>query len=76
MRAGAYRVRTDRLGDILELLLAAIHEVDVQLAFDLAVHLLGNEDTARIGDPLQPNGYGDPVAVEDNVTKIKSDTQT
>ena len=77
MRPRAYRVRTDRLGDVLELLLAAILEANVQLAFHFAVHLLGDQDAARIGDPLQPDSNGDPVAVEitilpnGNVTKVE-----
>jgi len=33
-------------------LLAAILEANVQLAFYFAVNLLGNQDAARIGDPL------------------------
>jgi hypothetical protein len=79
MRSRAHRVRTDRLGDVLELQLAAILEANVQLAFDFAVHLLGNQDAAGISNPLQPDGNGDPVAVEitvlpnDNVTKVEPD---
>jgi hypothetical protein len=74
-RSRAYRVRADRLGDVLELLLAAILEANGQLAFDFAVHLLGNQDAARICDPFQPDRNVDPVAVEftvlpnDDVTK-------
>jgi len=47
-----------------------------------AIHLLGNQDAARIGDPLQPDRNVDPVAVEftvlpnDNVTKVDPDAQT
>jgi hypothetical protein len=52
MRTRAYRVHTDRLGNVLELLLASILEANVNLALDFAVHLLGNQDAARIGDPL------------------------
>jgi hypothetical protein len=79
MLARAYSVGADRSGDVLELLLAAILEANVELAFDFAVHLFGNEDAARIGDPLQPDGNVDPVAVEftvlpnDNVTKVEPD---
>jgi hypothetical protein len=82
MCSRAYSVSADRLGDILEVLLAAILEANVQLAFDLVVHLLGNQDAARIGDPLQPDRNVDPVAVQvtvmpnDNVTKIEPDAQT
>src|ERR1700730_6841339 len=81
MRSHANRVRTGRLGDVLELLLAAILETNVQLAFHFAVHLLGDQDAARIGDPLQPDSNGDPVAVEitilpnDNVTKVEPNAQ-
>jgi len=79
MRSRAYTVNADWLGDVLELLLAAILEANVQLAFNFAVDLFGNEDAARIGDPLQPDSNVDPVAVEftvlpnDNVTKVEPD---
>src|SRR4029077_12621163 len=79
MRSRVYRVRTDRLGDVLEMLLATILEAKVQLPFDFAVNLFGDHDAARIGDPLQPDSNGDPVAVEiavlpnDNVTKVEPD---
>ena len=79
MRSGVYSVSADRPGDVLELLLTAILEANVQLAFDFAVHLLGNQDAARIGDPLQAYCNVDPVAVEftvlpnDNVTKVEPD---
>ena len=49
------------------------------LGLHAAVHLLGNQDAARIGDPLQPDSNVDPVAVEitvlpnDNVTKVEPD---
>jgi hypothetical protein len=64
------------------MLIAAILEANVQLAFDFAVHLLGNQDATWIGDPLQPDSNVDPVAVEftvlpnDNVTKVDPDAQT
>jgi hypothetical protein len=79
MRCRAYSVGADRLGDVLELLLAAILEANIQLAFDFAAHLFGNQDAARIGDPFQPDSNVDPVAVEvsvlpdDNVTKVEPD---
>jgi hypothetical protein len=79
MRSHAYRVGADRFGDVLQLMLAAILEANVQLAFHFAVHLLGNQDAARIGDPLQPDSNVDPVAVEltvppnDNITKVEPD---
>jgi len=49
-----------------------------KLAFDFAVHLLGIRMPARIGNPLQPDSNGDPIAVEitilpnGNVTKVLS----
>ena len=52
MRSRARGVSADRLGDVLELLFAAILEADVELAFDFAINLIGNQDAARIGDPL------------------------
>ena len=52
MRSRAHGVSADRPGDVLELLLAPILKANVQLAFDFAVNLLGNQDAARIGDPF------------------------
>ena len=62
MLTRADSVGANRLGDVLELLFAPVLEASVQLAFDFAVHLLGNQDAARIGDPLQPDRNVDPVA--------------
>jgi hypothetical protein len=79
MRSSADSVSANRLGNILEMLLTAILEATIQLAFDFALDLLGNQDAARIGDPLQPNRNVDPVAVEftvlpnDDVTKVEPD---
>jgi hypothetical protein len=81
MRPCAYGIRADRLGDVLELLLAAVLETDVELAFDFAEHLFRDQDAARIGDTLQPDSNVGPVAVkvavlpDDNVTKIEPDAQ-
>ena len=80
-RSRADSVGADRLGDVLELLLATILEASVQLALDFVVDLVGNQDTARIGGPLQPDSNVDPVAVEvtvlpnDDVTKVEPDPQ-
>ena len=76
MRSRADGICADRLGDILEPLLAPVLEANIQLAFDFTVDLLGNQDAARVGDPLQPDSNVDPVAVEftvlpnDNVTRL------
>src|SRR4029450_9955663 len=81
MHADAYCVCADRLGDVLELPLAAVLETDVELAFDLAENLFRNQDGARIGDALQPDSNVGPVAVkvavlpDDNITKIEPDAQ-
>src|SRR6476660_5242663 len=82
MRPDADGISADRFRDVFELLFAAILEASIQLAFDFAVNLLGNQDASRIGDPLQPDRNVDPVAVEftilpnDNVTKVDPDAQT
>ena len=52
MRSRAHRVGADRLGDVLELLPAPILEASIQLAFDFAIHLFGDQDAARIGYPF------------------------
>src|SRR5262249_34491750 len=51
MRSRVNSVSADRLGNVLELLFATLLEANLQLAFDFAVHLLRNQDAARIGDP-------------------------
>src|SRR5215813_6711330 len=77
MRSRAYSKCADRLGDVLEVLFAAILEANIQLAFDLAGDLFGHQDATRIGDPLQPHSNVDPVALEvailpnDHVTKVE-----
>src|ERR1700758_4054509 len=78
MRSRARRICTDRLGDVVELQLAAILEANVQLAFDFAVHLLGNQNAARIGDPHRRTAMLMPspeitVLPNDNVTKVEPD---
>ena len=81
MRSRAHSVGADRLGDVLELLLAAALEANVELAFDFAVDLFRDQDAARIGGSLQPDGNVDAVAVEvtvrpnDDVTKVEPDAQ-
>src|SRR5262249_10297997 len=81
MRARGYGISANGLGDVLEVLLAAILQATVQLAVDLAVTLLGHQDAARIGDPFQPDSDIDPVAIElavladDYVTKVQPDAQ-
>jgi hypothetical protein len=62
MRSRAHGVNADRPGDVLELLFAPVLEADIELAFDFAIHLFGNQDAARIGGPLQPDRNVDPVA--------------
>jgi len=62
MRSCADSVGADRPGNVLELLAAAILEANVQLVFDFALDLFGNQDAARIGGPLQPDSNVDPVA--------------
>jgi hypothetical protein len=50
-----------------------------RLALDLVVHLLGDQDTAWIGDPFQPDSNVGPFAVEvtvlpnDNVSNVEPD---
>jgi hypothetical protein len=52
MRSDADGISADRFRDVFELLFAAILEASIQLAFDFAVNLLGNQDASRIGDSL------------------------
>src|SRR6516164_2681264 len=81
MRSRAHSESADRLGDVLELLFAPVFEANVQLTFDFAVHLFGNQDAARIGAPLQPDSNIDPVAKkiavspDDNLPEIDPNAQ-
>ena len=52
MHSRAYSKCADRFGDVLKLLFAPVLEASVQLGFDFAIHLFGNQDAARIGDPF------------------------
>ena len=76
MRSRAHSKSADRLGDVLELLFAPVVEAKVQLAFDFAVHLFGNQDAAWVGGPLQPDSNVDPitkkiaVSPDDNLSEI------
>src|SRR5262249_9136480 len=81
MRSLAYSVSADRFGNVFELLLAAILEVNVQLAFDFAVDLARDQDTAGIGSAFKSGRDVDPVAVDiallvnDHVAEIDADPQ-
>src|SRR5713226_8986109 len=81
MRSHAYSVSADRFGDVLELLLAAILEANVQLAFDFAVDLARDQDTTRIGNAFKSSRDVDPVTiniallVNDHVAQIDADPQ-
>lgn len=79
--SSAYGIGADRPGYVLELLFAAILEANLQLAFDFVIDLLRDEDTAGIGDALQPDRNIDPITVEvtvlpnDDVAEVEPDAQ-
>jgi hypothetical protein len=64
-------VGVDRIGDVLELLLAHIPETDVELVLDVVEDGSGNANATRIGQLLQPSRDIDAVAV--NIIAIDDD---
>jgi len=52
MRSRAYSVGANCFGNVLELLLTAILEANVQLAVDLGVDLFRDQDAPLIGETL------------------------
>ena len=68
----------DRLADVLDLLRAHRLETERQLLLDLARHLAGNANSARIGELLKPRGDVDALAVpvralDDHLAQIDAD---
>ncbi len=43
-------VDTDRLGDVLDLVIAEVFELEVYLAVDMVENCPGDQDAARLGD--------------------------
>ena len=56
-------VDPNRASEVLQALLADIYEGAIEPALDLVVHDARDADPARLGDPLQPRGDVDAVAV-------------
>jgi hypothetical protein len=53
-RVGSQLIDPHRPRNVFELLLAGILKVDVELAADLPISVVGDTDTARLGDAFQP----------------------
>ena len=53
-----------RLGDVLQLLPAAVGEIQIELVADQAVDLAGDADAARLRQALEPGRHVDAVAVD------------
>src|SRR5262249_15058690 len=73
-------IDTNRLGDVLDLLDAEIHETVVDHALDLLEHTSGNADAVRFGPLLQARHHIDTVAedvvgVDDYVAEIDPNAQ-
>ena len=70
----------DGTGDVLDLDLAAILEVEIQLVAYLIVHGAAQADPARIGQALEPCGQVhavaiDVVALDDDVADVDADAK-
>lgn len=73
-------VGPDRAGDVLEPRLAQAREAEAGLAVELVAHRARDDDPAGFGQPLEPGGDIDAVAVEilvrhDHVAEIEADPQ-
>jgi hypothetical protein len=73
-------VGDDRLGDVLDKMLAHRLEAAADFALDLIVEVAGNPDSARVRKLLQPYRHVDAVAVDvvildDDVTDVDADAQ-
>src|SRR6185437_4383386 len=70
-----------RPGDVLELLLAEIDEALLEPVADVLVSRAGEDDSARLANPLQTRGDVDPVAHQvavlllDHVAEVDADTK-
>jgi hypothetical protein len=75
------RIDPDGIGDILELRRAEVCDGEIEPPFDLPVGLLGQTDSARLGNPLQSRGDVHPVAHQiavgllDNVAEVNADAE-
>ena len=70
----------DRLGDILELLLAPVLEGQIQLVADMLADRLRHGDAAGPGDAFEPRRDVDPVAeqvvaLDDDIAEIDPDPE-
>ena len=70
----------DRLGDVLQMLLAERLEPHVKLVPGVVVGGSGDDDPVRLTDPLQPGGdidaiAVDVVAIDDDVAEIDADPE-
>ena len=80
MRPGR-RGRQPEFGDVLELSVAEVVDLEIEPSLDLPVGLLGEADRAGLGDALQPCSDVDPVAHEiavallDDVTEMNADAK-
>jgi hypothetical protein len=69
----------DRFGNVLELGVAEVGDLEVEPTLHLPVGLLGKTDRARLGDAFQSRGDVDPVAHEvavflfDHVAEVDAD---
>ena len=75
------RIDPDRLGDVLEFLLAKIADRQIKPPFHLAIGVFGEGDGARPGDSLEASGDIDAVAHEvavgflDDVAEMDADAE-
>ena len=68
--ADLQRIDADRLGDVLELSVAEIADLQIEARLDLTIGILGETDGAGLGDAFEPRGDVDAVTHEIAVTLL------
>ena len=79
-RRGLDAEHVNRLGDVLDLLLARIDELDAEILAHLIPDRRGNRNAARLRQRLQPCRdidaiAQDVVALDDNVAEVDTDAE-
>src|SRR5271166_2769462 len=75
------RIDPNRVGDVLELLMAEIGDSEIEPPFDLTIRVLGQTDRAGLANAFEPRGDIDAVAHEiairllDHVAQMNTDTE-
>ena len=80
LRTGGNAVHAERSGNVLDLPLSQVREIQVDFAFDVIENSAGNAYAAGLGQPLETRGDVhavaiDVVALDDDVAEVDADAQ-